>query len=237
MSHSLHNLYHPVHTTLASPQQDNGHHPFNFHTLTSYLKDPYYATVGLPGRTTAHGHHDIHVPTFDLRETPRAFFLEGDFPGVRDKKAVVIEKVGPRSLLVEARVGRTDLQEDWGGVIGGMEKASLNGHVDVEEPLSPAVAANDLEAGYNAPGFENANWRSERQRQQQQQQQQQQQPRQERDWLTERHVGHLQRSFTFPAAVDFEGLKARLVHGVLEIMVPKMGDEAGEERRRFEILD
>lgn len=40
-------------------------------------------------------------------------------------------------------------------------------------------------------------------------------------WVSERTIGEFQRSFTFPGAVDLDGVKATLEHGILEIVVPK----------------
>lgn len=40
-------------------------------------------------------------------------------------------------------------------------------------------------------------------------------------WVSERNVGEFHRSFSFPAAVDLDLVKASLEHGVLKIVVPK----------------
>jgi HSP20 family protein len=46
-----------------------------------------------------------------------------------------------------------------------------------------------------------------------------------RHWISERHQGHFQRSFTFPIAVDFNRVKARLADGLLRIMAPKSTEQ------------
>ncbi|RPB08656.1 HSP20-like chaperone [Morchella conica CCBAS932] len=52
-----------------------------------------------------------------------------------------------------------------------------------------------------------------------------------RQWVSERTVGAFQRSFTFPAGIEQEGVTAALEHGVLRIVVPKMAPVS----RRIEI--
>jgi hypothetical protein len=54
--------------------------------------------------------------------------------------------------------------------------------------------------------------------------------------LDERRIGYLQRSFTFPSAVNIDALKARLRHGLLVMMVPKVTD-AKDDSRRIRIED
>jgi HSP20 family molecular chaperone IbpA len=58
-----------------------------------------------------------------------------------------------------------------------------------------------------------------------------------RELLNDRHMGKLQRSFTFPYKVDAENLKARLSNGLLKILVTKSTTEEGEPRKRIEIED
>lgn len=52
--------------------------------------------------------------------------------------------------------------------------------------------------------------------------------------LSERHIGYLQRSFTFPSPIDIDGLTARLRFGLLMMMVPKVED-AKEDSKRISI--
>jgi HSP20 family molecular chaperone IbpA len=58
-----------------------------------------------------------------------------------------------------------------------------------------------------------------------------------REWLSDRHTGELQRSFTFPHDVDTENLKARLSNGLLKILATKLRGNEREPRKRIEIED
>ena len=52
-------------------------------------------------------------------------------------------------------------------------------------------------------------------------------------WVAERTVGDFQRSFTFPSSIDVEKVKATLEHGILRIVVPKVG-KTGPKRIQIE---
>jgi HSP20 family protein len=57
-----------------------------------------------------------------------------------------------------------------------------------------------------------------------------------RHWISERHQGHFQRSFSFPVAVEFDRVKARLANGLLLIMAPKSTEkETGGQRIPVEV--
>lgn len=43
----------------------------------------------------------------------------------------------------------------------------------------------------------------------------------EKIWVSERSVGEFSRSFSFPAPVDQDNVKASLKHGILSVLVPK----------------
>ncbi|KAI5790175.1 HSP20-like chaperone [Geopyxis carbonaria] len=53
-------------------------------------------------------------PNFDVAETAEAYFLDGDLPGLSDKRAVVIEFADDRTLLIRGRVERTQPRADKG---------------------------------------------------------------------------------------------------------------------------
>lgn len=54
--------------------------------------------------------------------------------------------------------------------------------------------------------------------------------------LRERHIGEFERSFTFPALVEADDLKASLAHGLLKIVVPKKLGK-GSAGRRIPLYD
>ena len=73
------------------------------------IQDPYYNGNIQPFVK----HHNVSSPLFDVRETDNAFFLEGEFPGTVAKEDILIEKLGPRTLLVETKQEHYDLQKGW----------------------------------------------------------------------------------------------------------------------------
>ncbi|KAF2182565.1 HSP20-like chaperone, partial [Zopfia rhizophila CBS 207.26] len=53
------------------------------------------------------------APDFDVRETEWAYFLEGEFPGIKDRDSIRLEWVDYRTLAIETRIPRIDLAEEW----------------------------------------------------------------------------------------------------------------------------
>lgn len=49
--------------------------------------------------------------------------------------------------------------------------------------------------------------------------------------LSERQIGEFQRSFTFPAEVNSDEMKATLSDGLLRVVVPKKLDAVSQTRR------
>ncbi|KAF2139888.1 uncharacterized protein K452DRAFT_289271, partial [Aplosporella prunicola CBS 121167] len=52
-----------------------------------------------------------------------------------------------------------------------------------------------------------------------------------REWLSERRLGHYQRTFTFPTDVDAAAIRARLGQGLLRVVVPKIARRGVEGRQ------
>ena len=161
-------------------------------------------------------------PSFDVRESDFAFFLEGEFPGVGRKEDIVIEKLGQRTLLVQTTNSRFDIDAEW-NPHGSVALASGNAEAQQQhgpKAITPAVSNTQDESGDRRARQHSG----------------------ERDEecyevrLAERRVGYLVRSFTFPSPVNIDALKARLRHGLLLMMIPKVM-EAREDSRRIHIED
>jgi len=194
----------PVHMTLTEPRS-------SLRSLFRATEDPYH------NKSSYHQREDVFSPSFDVRESDSAFFLEGEFPGVGGKEDIMIEKLGPRTLLVESNVTRFDVEAEWGQPAvatlstvqsekaeqkhshGILHREQARKHTDDQEDKSKYPSAEQKEERGKEDGLQSK--------------------------LLERHVGYLQRSFTFPSPVDIDGLKARLRSGLLIIMVPKATDE------------
>lgn len=174
------------------------------------IEDPHY--------NSHHVHEDVFSPCFDVRESDTAFFLEGEFPGVVRKEDITIEKLGTRTLLVEANVTRFNVEAEWG------QSAVVPLKTAQDEKLAQQQSRG---TSYEEPTGEPGEERTNRQKGKE-------------DGLHvklgERHAGYLQRSFTFPCAVDIDALKARLRSGLLVLMVPKMRD-AKNDSKKIDIED
>jgi HSP20 family molecular chaperone IbpA len=218
----LNTLLHPSHVTVGA--QGLGHRP-SLRSVIDYLGDPYFTSA----KDTHQGLHDsynepVFLPNFDIRETADAYYLEGEFPSVRDRDSIFIEHLGSRGLLIEARSKKLDLSREWGidTHLGGGDvapsslgpgffgKAQANG--PSEARAAKAVEGKEGKVGKDQEGGE--------------------QPTglRVRDCLSERPVGCLQRSFTFPQPVDYKNLKARLKDGLLRVRVPKVAGASGADR-------
>jgi len=203
----LNTFLRPSHVTVGA--QAPGHRT-SLRSVIDYLGDPYFTSA----KDIHHGLHDsyhehLFTPNFDIRETADAYYLEGEFPSVRDRDSIFIENLGSRGLLIEARSKKLDLGREWG----------IDTHLAEEPSEARAVktvkwkeskGGKDQEGGEQPAGLR------------------------VRDCLSERPVGCLQRSFTFPEPVDFKNLKARLKDGLLRVRVPKMAGASGADRFAIE---
>jgi HSP20 family protein len=148
-------------------------------------------------------------PNFDVHETEHAYILEGELPGLDDKKNVNLEFTDDKTLMVSGRIERS-----WSSgtppskaVEGASEQKKIDSGEKTEE-----------KAKDQAEGAENKK--------------EQQKKSDVKYWVSERSVGEFSRSFSFPGNVDIDKVKASLEHGVLKIVVPKMEKKGG---RRIEL--
>jgi HSP20 family molecular chaperone IbpA len=222
----LNTFLHPSHVTVGA--QGPGHRP-SLRSVIDYLGDPYFTSAKdmHQGLRDSYNEH-VFLPNFDIRETADAYYLEGEFPGVRDRDSIFIEHLGSRGLLIEARSKKLDLSREWGigthlgsGDVapsslgpGGFGRAQADEHSEAR--AAKAVEGKASKVGKDQKGGE--------------------QPAGLRvhDCLSERPVGCLQRSFTFPEPVDYKNLKARLKDGLLRVRVPKVAGASGADRFTIE---
>lgn len=166
-------------------------------------------------------------PRFDLKESKEAYSLEGELPGI-DQKDLSIEFTDEYTLTIKGhsehhtQSGRRPEAAVEGGEKAAIEEAaasetsSVKSHqatVEDEEPAnSSAVAATEKTEVAAQPAKV-------------------EEPAKEKDqyWISERSLGEFTRSFSFPARVNQEAVKASLKNGILSIVVPKA--PAPESRR------
>jgi HSP20 family molecular chaperone IbpA len=199
----------PEHVTLAQPH-------YTLRSIVNTLEDPYFSR-----------HHpkspNSFSPRFDVCESDTAFFLEGEFPGIERKEDIVIEKLGPRTLLVQAVNHRFNVGQEWNlpgsvGIVNDSAETQKQGGPVAPKPVISGGRERNGEVELKHAPDEGKIERDEDGLQVR---------------LAERRIGDLQRSFTFPSAVEIEALKARLRHGLLVMMVPKVGGTKEDSRRIY----
>jgi len=213
---SFHNLNHPLANLLAHPVHTNIFEPTKgIRALSSLIDDPWY-TSHLDHRFK--NREGITTPDFDVREAKAAYFLEGNFAGIKSTQDIKIEWVGNRTLVIEADIEREDLEEVWGVKLGNCDcdadelRKTGNGNGELHQKVK-----EDKKVQHHL-------W---------------EQPKHNdvRAWLSERHLGPMQRSFTFPRDVAADGLRAKLRNGMLMIMVPKVAVDKDDESRKRIVIE
>lgn len=198
------NMIRPTHITLCDPD-----HPFE--RIIQIGKDPWLRSLA---DFRLHTHHSRDAsseifagPSCDVRVTNDAYFLDGEFPGVRSKEDIILEMVESHTLCISTQVTRVDLAKEWGDLL------TIDKQNDNCEIPSPDYSNEKKTQGSSVQKEPFAGACT---------------------WVNERHVGNLQRSFTFPADAELDSLTARLSDGVLKIMI-RRGSHKTQNRRFFHI--
>jgi hypothetical protein len=171
-----------------------------------------------------------------------------------DKKDIMIERLGSRTLQIRSSVARFDLRAEWSSAWmipmekGREEEPAMNDEEEAQRHANKQdnegsvteldgekrtqrhhhhgpARDDDRKTRREVEEGEEGDLRNGRGREEKQSGEDVQ------AMLLERRVGNLQRSFTFPCAVDIDSLKARLRCGLLVIMVPKLSGEKRESKR------
>jgi HSP20 family protein len=235
---------HPIYTTYLQAQNSLIHYPtdkmshnfntFMHHPSLSNLFDLYepirhfnrtlhggvdsqpFISSDWPQLRRNHGHESVYTPDFDLRESPDAYFLDGEFPSIQDRGAINLQWTDGRTLRVQGTVHKVDLKKEWGvDIVEERDEAyGLNGMSPRKEVHDDKVASNGQNAsseviGASAPAPATAPSPSLAS------------ATTARIWLNERRAGLYVRSFSFPVPVNTEDIQARLSQGLLSIVVPK----------------
>lgn len=169
-------------------------------------------------------------PRFDVRETAETYELHGELPGL-NKSDVSIEFTEPQTLVVCGKVDRTYTagtspygtpaseevtqqqqtpadesasSNSHQATVADEDDASIqeeNGFEVVSEASNTAPATPETETATIANPTASADT--------------------SKYWLSERSIGQFARSFSFPARVDQDTVKASFQDGILSITVPK----------------
>ncbi|KAA8894422.1 HSP20-like chaperone [Sphaerosporella brunnea] len=148
-------------------------------------------------------------PNFDVHETEHEYILEGELPGLSDKKNISIEFTDDKTILISGKIERsvkkwTDETGQVKTIEGGEEQKKI------EEGEKKEVEQKEGDKGKQVQKGEKRETRP-------------------KFWLSERSVGEFQRSFSFPTRVDIDRVKASLENGILRIAVPKLEKKVGKK--------
>lgn len=153
------------------------------------------------------------APRFDLKEVKDAYVLEGELPGI-EQKDISIEFTDEHTLVVS---GHSEVHREEGTRPKELEAPKDQGRIK-DASHKPTVEDEGAESSEFTEVVK----------------QSAEQPGDKKDpehtyWVSERASGSFTRSFSFPARVDQDGVKASLKNGILSIAVPKA--PAPESRR------
>lgn len=199
----------PWRTTLVPQHFPEHHYPFK--------KARHAVGNALSTFNHAIGHHvesdaPVIYPRADIQETPKAYYIDIELPGVEDRTLAKLQWISGRTLLVTARNRRLGTGEekekekeqeqeqeskdkaeiDDGDSTSGQINPDGNDNLSLEEKNSRAKETTSKTCVYLT--------------------------------LRERQVGKFARAFSFPTGVDHAQLKAVLGAGVLRIALPKLED-------------
>ena len=97
---ALNCILHPHHVSLVNK-------PFNLQSLFHSFEDrvdPYYGIDG--GRS----HKSLYSPRFNVCETETAYVLDGELPGVEDKKQITVEWLMNQILIIRGMIKPADTE-------------------------------------------------------------------------------------------------------------------------------
>lgn len=163
------------------------------------------------------------TPAFDVRELNDNYYLDGELPGVHQSN-IEIEFSDPQTLVIK----------------GHTERESHNDDVNPSSPSpsggsptrwhQPTVEDEEHAESETTDKTENAQSVITKKSAQHPVPQKMSSPRY---WVSERSVGDFQRTFTFPARVDQDAVRASLKNGILSVVVPK---EAAPRTKKIRVL-
>jgi len=157
-------------------------------------------------------------PRFDVREAKDSYIVEGEVPGF-EQKDLSIEFIDDHTLTIK---GHSERQSESGdhvaeAVENGVEKPMIKSapadkksanHATVEDESTPATTTTSSEKAVTTIAARTEVAKTDSQ------------PKHQL-WISERQFGSFERSFSFPARVDQDGVKAGLKNGVLSVVIPK----------------
>jgi len=208
---SFSNLIHPQHINL-SDGKNRPMHPI--HTINQLISDPWYTIEELKRR------HSANVPSHGYHHQGEDVMFAPNFDVRESASYYFLEGEFP------GIANKSDIHIEW----VGHQTLVIEARVppldeDAEWAISHGGPGDKLSKDGSAVPAKNGDRSKHEERR-----------KELRTLLSGRHLGELQRSFTFPHKVDEENMRARLCSGLLKILVTKLGSE-GEPRKTVEIED
>jgi HSP20 family protein len=160
------------------------------------------------GNNNHSSHQKSFNPRFDVKELADSYELHGELPGV-EQKDVEIEFTDSQTITVRGRVERSYTRgTPPAALLGEGAKAGAiteGGHQATVEDEDATAKNGDAPTSTEissvpAPAH---------------------QKQEDKLWVSERSIGQFSRSFSFPARVDQDAVKASMKNGILSIVVPK----------------
>jgi len=110
--------------------------------LVRLLEDPFFAegTSGTPSALFRPSSSFTHfTPSFDVKETADNYVLEGELPGVIDKKELDLHFVDPQTLVIKGRIERASES----GEPEGQTQVQNTGEVTAKRPEQPTTEGEE----------------------------------------------------------------------------------------------
>jgi len=181
-------------------------------------QSPSHSSPGNATHHQAHSHIRAFTPNFDVIETKDAYILEGELPGLSDKRVVDIEFTDHQTLLVKGKIEKVATTTSAAPSGATQITSGEEHHEEVARPKSPPKPTVEDDIDDNDG---NSNILTSTSSHQEKKPEQRQKKDQTRYWISERTIGSFQRTFSFPGLIDQDKVTAKLEDGILTIVVPK----------------
>ncbi|USW56638.1 Putative small heat shock protein RTM2 [Septoria linicola] len=149
------------------------------------------------------------TPKVDVKENQQNYEIHAELPGIQQKD-INIEFTDSQTLTIKGRTEhvREEGTRPSGFIEGSVEQGKLEDSNKSHQPtVEDEGASGSTEVQKSSDNIKQV--------------QQQQQAPKEKYWVSERSVGEFARTFSFPARVDQDNVKASLKDGILSVVVPK----------------
>ena len=154
-------------------------------------------------------------PKFDITEHEKHYLLQGELPGVPQEN-ITIEFTDPQTIVIRGHAENARTEGD-----PSLVPQSMRLEGKEKEPAK-------IENGEAKDGNANDNTAMAQQTENKDNNKNNNKPK-AKYWRSERSFGEFSRVFSFPTGVNQDAVEAKLEHGVLNIIVPKVEKKGGKK--------